>query len=120
MLKVSRGTILEAQGEQQYEAGEDVLTIRPGDKSIVGYDGFIHPLKKCNVKLNMDSSIEVEGDSATGLANYIVGWLNLQLDLKENLRKTMLDVDDFINTIEDVLVLIGMQKEDVENEEEMK
>lgn len=32
----------------------------------------------------------------------------------------MLDVDDFINTIEDVLVLIGMQKEDVENEEEMK
>lgn len=116
ILKASRGSILSANQDIEYVSKENTLQIKSGDKIIVGYDGLLHPLKNMNAALMLDSGIEVEGYSATGLSEYLVAWLDGNLDLKENLRRTMLDLDDFKTVIENALIVIGMKKEEMDNE----
>ena len=115
-LKVLRGSILVANGDREYKSERSTLEIKAGDKIIVGYDGLLHPLKNSHAALNIDSDIEVEGYSATGLSEFLVAWLDSSLDLKENLRRTMLDLDEFKAVIENALVVIGMKREEAENE----
>ena len=116
VLKASRGSILIANQDREYKSKENTLQIKAGDKIIVGFDGLFHPLKNNRAALTIDDGIEVDGYSATGLSEYLVAWLDSSLDLEENLRKTMLDLDEFKTVIENALLVIGMKKEETENE----
>lgn len=115
-LKVLRGSILVANGDREYKSEESTLEIKAGDKIIVGYDGLLHPLKNSRAALNIDSDIEVEGYSATGLSEFLVAWLDSSLDLTENLRRSMLDLNDVKLSIENALLVVGMKKETLDNE----
>ena len=108
-LKVSRGSILMANRDREYVNKENTLQIKAGDKIIVGYDGLLHPVNNNKAAITIDNS-------ATGLSEYLVAWLDSSLDLKENLRRTMLDLDEFKAVIENALVVIGMKREETENE----
>lgn len=115
-LKVSRGSILMANHDREYVNKENTLQIKAGDKIIVGYDGLLHPVNNNKAAITIDNDLEVKGYSATGLSEYLVAWLDSSLDLKENLRRTMLDLDEFKAVIENALVVIGMKREEAENE----
>lgn len=114
-LKVLRGSIVIANQDRKYKNKENVITVKTGDKFIVGYDGLLHSLDK-NIALTIEDELEVEGYSATGLAKYLVAWLDAQLDLSENLRRTMLGLNDFVDVIENALTIVGMQREEIESE----
>lgn len=113
-LKVSRGSILMANRDREYVNKENTLQIKAGDKIIVGYDGLLHPVNNNKAAITIDNDLEVEGYSATGLSEYLVAWLDSSLDLKENLRRTMLDLDEFKAVIENALVVIGMKREEAD------
>ena len=98
-LKVSRGSILMANRDREYVNKENTLQIKAGDKIIVGYDGLLHPVNNNKAAITIDNA-----------------WLDSSLDLKENLRRTMLDLDEFKAVIENALVVIGMKREEAENE----
>jgi len=115
-LKVARGSLLIANDKREYVSGENRYTVQSGEKVIVGFDGLLHSLRE-NVAFVIEPDIEVDGYSATGLAEFLSAWLDLNLDFDTNLRKTMLDRDDFKESIEDALAILGMKKE-VTNETE--
>lgn len=102
--------------QDRISKARSTLEIKAGDKIIVGYDGLLHPLKNSRAALNIDSDIEVEGYSATGLSEFLVAWLDSSLDLTENLRRSMLDLNDVKSSIENALLVIGMKKETPDNE----
>ena len=67
VLKVRKGEILEAETDIEYKnsLGQEA-EISKGEKSVIGFDGMIHCLKK-RVVIVPDDTMEVSGYSATGL-----------------------------------------------------
>lgn len=107
-MKVRHGDVLEAQVEQTFNNGENQYTINVGDKSVIGFDGYIHCLKD-RVLIEPDQNMEIEGYSATGLAEFLSVWLDAMLDFNTELRRSILTVDDFKEAIEKGLAFIGME-----------
>lgn len=116
VLKVARGSLLIASEDREYTKGENSYTIKSSEKVIVGFDGLLHSLRE-NVAFVIEPGIEVDGYSATGLAEYLTAFLDSALNFDENLRRTMLDRDDFKQTIENALMVLGMRREEADSEE---
>jgi hypothetical protein len=115
-FKWMAGGIIEATEELEFSNGEETITIHEGDRAIVGFDGYLYPLKTA-VKLEIGADdVALEGFSATGLASFLVGWLDGAVDLENRLKGTELDTDILRDSIEKALVAIGMSREGVEEE----
>ena len=115
------GSIIEATEELEFSNGDKTVTIHEGDKAIVGFDGYLYPLKTAvRLEIGADDVI-LRGFSATGLADFLVGWLDGTLDLEFNLQDNIVTVDDLRDSIEKALMAIGMSQEvavDAEEETE--
>lgn len=118
VLKVRKGEILEAETDIEYKnsLGQEA-EISKGEKSVIGFDGLIHCLKK-RVVIVPDDTMEVSGYSATGLSEFLTAWLDKSLDLEKNLDKSEHSLDDVRTVIEMALVEIGMEAENGEVEKE--
>lgn len=116
VLRVARGSLLIASEDREYTKDEKSYTIKSGEKVIVGFDGLLHSLRE-NVAFVIEPSIEVDGYSATGLAEYLTAFLDSALNFDKNLRRTMLNRDDFKHTIENALMILGMRREEADSEE---
>lgn len=125
-FKIKMGDIIMAQDHVEFESESgDKLILEKGDKSIIGFDGMIHCLKqRCLIK--PDDAMEIEGYSATGLAQFLGAWLDNVFDLEKVLSRTNIEQDDLVKCMEAALVEIGMdamvredhtEDGDVENEE---
>lgn len=117
VLKVRKGEILEAETDLEYKnsLGQEA-EISKGEKSVIGFDGLIHCLKKRFV-IVPDDTMEVSGYSATGLSEFLTAWLDKSLDLEKNLDKSEHSLDDVRTSIEMALVEIGMEAGNGETEE---
>ena len=96
VLKVRKGEILEAETDLEYKnsLGQEA-EISKGEKSVIGFDGLIHCLKK-RVVIVPDDTMEVSGYSATGLSEFLTAWLDKSLDLEKNLDKSEHSLDDVL------------------------
>ena len=111
VLKVRKGEILEAETDLEYKNGlGQEAEISKGEKSVIGFDGLIHCLKK-RVVIVPDDTMEVSGYSATGLSKFLTAWLDKNLDKSEH------SLDDVRTSIEMALVEIGMEAGNGETEE---
>lgn len=118
VLKVRSGEILIAQDDIEYKSDTgNTMTVLKGDKSIVGFDGMIHCLKE-RYLIRPEDEIEIEGYSATGLAQFLMAWLDRVFDMDKVLSKSEIDKDDMAQCIEAALVEIGMTAEAEEDEED--
>lgn len=125
-FKIKMGDIIMAQDHVEFESESgNKLVLEKGDKSVIGFDNMIHCLKeRCLIK--PDDNMEIEGYSATGLAQFLGAWLDNVFDLDRVLSRTNIEKEDFVKCMENALAEIGMdvmmqeaptEDGDVENEE---